>query len=73
MKTYKIFVKQKSSKSNFEKRKKAFQTEFREKKILNPIQINYEAEDYIDLSSWQRVIVMKPPLTTDLSKQEIDC
>ncbi|XP_050513185.1 uncharacterized protein LOC126888821 [Diabrotica virgifera virgifera] len=51
---------------------KARQTETRAHRVFKPPQVNFEAEDYIDLIDWQSTTVTEPPLIADFSKDEIE-
>lgn len=51
---------------------KVQQTELKAKRVFKPPQVNFEAEDYIDLIDWQFTTVTEPSLITNLSKQEIE-
>ncbi|CAG9837729.1 unnamed protein product [Diabrotica balteata] len=50
---------------------KALQTETRKHRAFRPPQVNFEAEDYIDLIDWQSTTVTEPLLIADCSKEEI--
>lgn len=41
-------------------------------RVFKPPQINFEAEDYIDLIDWQSTTLTIPPLIADFTKEEID-
>lgn len=51
---------------------KARQADVRDIRVFKPPQINFDAEDYIDLINWQSTEVTEPPLITDFSSEEIE-
>lgn len=51
---------------------KARQSDVRDIRVFKPPQINFDAEDYIDLIDWQSTTITEPPLISSFSKEEIE-
>lgn len=51
---------------------KARQTQLRVDRVFKPPLVNFDADDYIDLIDWNSTTVTEPPLTSKLSKEEIE-
>lgn len=50
---------------------KARATEKKGVRVFKPPQINFDAEDHIDMIDWQSTSVTEPPLVTDISLEEL--